>query len=284
METVAQVARDSTGRAAVVGFAGTALLLPIFILGIVGLAVTIIGIPAILLWVVLFPAAALVAGLMGYLAVARNVGVWLERQRYGFTEWVRLSNPVTLVFGGLLALMAPFIAGEILGVVGFLGVFEVLLGIAGVSMSLFAAAVGFGAVLITRGGRKPEEWGTEMFTRGWRESRWGRRTGWAREAEDDLDDLFDEADAAAERAGRAASEAASRAREAATGVAHEVEDAVDEVVDEVDRAMRDAEEAVAEAAEEIEDAEVEVDDELYGRAYGEGSGDEDEEDEGDRNG
>ena len=272
METVAEVARDSTGRAAVVGFAGAALLLPIFILGIVGLAVTIVGIPAILLWVVLFPAAALVAGLMGYLAVARNVGVWLERQRYGFAEWVRLSNPVTLVFGGLLTLMAPFIAGEILGILGFLGVFEVLLGITGFGMSVFAGAVGFGAVLITRGGRKPEEWGTEMFGRSWRESRWGRRGWWTGEAQADMDEFMDDVETATEKASATA-----------TAVADDVEDAAD-------AAVQDAEDAVTDAAEELREAGEEFEEELYGRGYGEGDDEEDDpflrddDDEGDRNG
>lgn len=174
MDAVAEVARNSTGRAALVGFAGAALILPVFILGIVGLAVTIIGIPAILLWVPLFPAAVVLAGVMGYLAVARNLGSWLSRQRYPYTEWVRVTNPVTLVFGGLLVLAAPFVAAELLGMVGILNVFAVLLKLSGTMMAAFAAAVGFGAVLLTRGGRKPEDWGTEMFTRSWRESRWGR--------------------------------------------------------------------------------------------------------------
>lgn len=174
METVAETARNSTGRAAVVGLSGAALVLPAFILGIVALAVTIIGIPAILLWIPLFPAAVILALLMGYLAVARNLGVWLEKQRYPYTEWIRLSNPVTLVFGGLLVLMAPFMASHLLGMVGLLSFLAVLLKVSGVIFTLFAAAVGLGSVLLTRGGRKPEEWGTEMFSRRWRERSWGR--------------------------------------------------------------------------------------------------------------
>jgi len=146
--------------------------------------VTIIGIPAILLWVPLFPAAVLLAVLMGYVAVARNLGVWLEKQRYPYTDWIRVSNPVTLVFGGLLVLTAPFIAAHILGMVGFLGFFAVLLKVSGVILTLFVAAVGLGSVLLTRGGRKPEEWGAEMFTRSWRERRWGRERDYEAEAFD----------------------------------------------------------------------------------------------------
>lgn len=174
MEAVAETARTSTGRAALVGLSGAALVVPVFILGLVGLAVTIIGIPAILLWVPLFPAAVVLAVLMGYLAVARNLGVWMEKQRYPYTDWVRLSNPVTLVFGGLLVLMAPFMAAHVLGMVGLLGFLAVLLKVSGAIFTIFAASVGLGSVLLTRGGRKPEEWGAEMFARRWRDGGWGR--------------------------------------------------------------------------------------------------------------
>jgi hypothetical protein len=51
-------------------------------------------------------------------------------------------------------------------------------------MNVFAGAVGLGAVMLTRGGRRPEEWGTEMFTRSWRDLRWGRDRDWEAEAFD----------------------------------------------------------------------------------------------------
>ena len=174
MEAVAETARTSPGRAAIVGFAGGVLALPVWIVGMLGLAITIIGIPALILWVPLFPAAVILAALMGYLAVARNLGVWLERQRYPYTEWVRLTNPMTLVLGGLLVLASPFMAAHLLGMVGVLGILSVLLKIVGFGLAAFVTALGFGAVLLTRGGRRPEEWGTEMFTSAWRERRWGR--------------------------------------------------------------------------------------------------------------
>ena len=176
MEAISQTARNSTGRAALVGMAGAALALPVFILGILGLAVSIVGIPAILLWLPLFPAAVAFACIAGYLAVARNVGAWLSRQRYPYLEWVRITNPVTLVFGGLLTLAAPFLAADLLEVVPFLDVFGFLLVITGFFASAFAGAVGLGAVLLTRGGRKPEDWGPGAFGRGWREGRWNWRS------------------------------------------------------------------------------------------------------------
>lgn len=182
MDTVSDLARNSTGRAALTGLAGAALVFPVWILGIVGLALTIIGIPAILLWLPLFPAVVALAALMGYLAVARNVGSWLARQRYGWAEWVDLTRPGTLIFGGLLVFAAPFMAAHLLEIVGFLDVLAVLLRISGSVAILFAAAVGFGAVLLSRGGRKPEEWGADLFSRPFAGTRWGR--DWEAEAFD----------------------------------------------------------------------------------------------------
>lgn len=184
MDAVAEVARDSTGRAALVGAAGGILAFPVWILGMVALAVTIIGLPVILLWIPLFPLAVGMGWLMGYLAVARNLGVWLSQQDYPWTDWVRVTNPATLVFGGLVVLMAPFAVAYALDMVGFLGMFSGLFTATGWMMNIFAGAVGLGAVMLTRGGRRPEEWGTEMFTRSWRDIRWGRNRDWEAEAFD----------------------------------------------------------------------------------------------------
>lgn len=266
MESVAEVARDSTGRAAVVGLAGGALVLPVFILGIVGLAVTIVGIPAILLWVLLFPAAVLVAGLMGYLAVARNLGVWLKRQRYGFTDWIRMTNPVTLVFGGLFALAAPFIVGEVLGIVGFLGVLEVLLVITGFSMSVFTAAVGFGAVLITRGGRKPEDWGAEFFTRRWPGRGSGSWGGSWKSAGDTAQEAAATATEAVWTATEATDEMTTEVDEEIREAAQEAEEAVHDVAEEIDEVLDDAEESVHET---LNDSEAEL--ERKRREYTEGT-------------
>lgn len=178
LESIAETARRETGRSALVGLAGVALVLPVWILGIVGLAVTIIGIPAILLWLPLFPAAVMFAGLVGYLAVAHNLGIWLSRQGYAWADWVRVTHPGTLIFGGLILLTLPKLAAEVLGMVGFLDVFAVLLSASGAVFGLFAAAVGFGAVIITRGGRQSDDWGSDLFTRPFRNTRWGRDRGW----------------------------------------------------------------------------------------------------------
>jgi hypothetical protein len=156
LDVVAETARQSPGRAAMVGLAGTFLLVPVWILGVVALAVSIVGIPVMIAWIPLFPLAALAAVILGYLAVARNVGEWLADSEYRYTDWIRKSNPVTTVLGGVAGLTFFFMVANVLGILPFFGFFKGLLLFAGVLASLAALQVGFGAVLLTRAGQRPE--------------------------------------------------------------------------------------------------------------------------------
>ncbi len=163
LDVVAETVRRSPGRAAMVGAAGAFLVLPAWVLGAIALAISIIGIPALLIWVPLFPIAIIAAAAVGYLAVARNVGTWVSRQKYPYMDWVRVTNPYSLIFGGVLVLAAPFIAGDLISIVPFLGVLHGLLAAVGVVASSFAVLAGFGGVLLTRGGRPNELWSDDLF-------------------------------------------------------------------------------------------------------------------------
>lgn len=167
MEAVAETARRSPGRSAMVGVAGTFLLLPVWVLGTVALAVSIVGIPVMIAWLPLFPLAAVAAAILGYVSVARNTGEWLADSEYRFTDWIRKSNPVYTIAGGLVGLMAFFIAANILSIVPFFGFFRGLLGFAGVVVTVVAIQIGFGAVLLTRGGRRPEYYPTDDLDAAW---------------------------------------------------------------------------------------------------------------------
>jgi hypothetical protein len=114
----------------------------------------------------LFPLAVVAAAAIGYLAVARNLGAWLARQRYPFMDWVRVTNPYSLIFGGVLVLMAAFIAANVLSIVPFLGALRGLLFTVGIVATSFAVLVGFGAVILTRGGRPIDYWGDDFFSTG----------------------------------------------------------------------------------------------------------------------
>lgn len=166
MDAVAETVRMAPGRSAMVGAAGAFLVLPAWVLGIIALAISIIGIPALILWIPLFPMAVIAAAALGYLAVARNLGVWLSRQDYPYMDWVRVTNPYSLVFGGVLVLMAAFMAGNLLSMVPFLGALRGLLFAAGTMATVFAVLAGFGAVILTRGGRPNEYWSDDFFSSG----------------------------------------------------------------------------------------------------------------------
>ena len=139
-----------------VGFAGSLLLIPVWLLGAVALAISIIGIPVAVAWLPLFPVAVVMAALLGYVAVARNAGEWLAESNWPWTGWIRKSNPIFTLFGGLLGLTFAFLAGHVIAIVPFLGVFSVLLFVIGGLLTFFAVQIGLGAVLLTRAGRRRE--------------------------------------------------------------------------------------------------------------------------------
>ena len=158
LDVIAQTARQSPGRSAMVGIAGTILLFPVWILGTIALAVSIIFIPVAIAWLPLFPLAAVFAGVVGYLAVARNAGEWLADSEYPWTGWIRKSNSLMTMVGGLVGLMLAFVGAHILSALPFVGFFGAVLAFAGTVITVIAIQIGFGAVLLTRGGRQRDEW------------------------------------------------------------------------------------------------------------------------------
>jgi len=158
LDVIAETAKQSPGRSAIVGIAGTILLFPVWILGTIALAVSIIFIPVAIAWLPLFPLAALAAGIVGYLAVARNAGEWLADSEYPWTGWIRKSNSLVTMVGGLVGLMLAFAAAHVLSALPFVGFFGGILAAAGTIITIVAVQIGFGAVLLTRAGRRRDEW------------------------------------------------------------------------------------------------------------------------------
>ena len=155
LEVVAETARAAPLRAGMVGLAGAFLTVPAWILGGIALIVTLVGILALPFWVVLFPMAVCLSIAIGYLGVAQGVGEWLAGKRYEKLAWVRASNPYTTVVAGVGALMLAFVASNAIQMLGFVKFLSGLLGFFGVLTTVVALLVGFGAVLLTRGGRRP---------------------------------------------------------------------------------------------------------------------------------
>jgi len=160
LAVVAETARRSPGRAAMVGVAGTFLVLPVWLLGTLALVLTIVGIFAVPFWLVLFPIAVVLAACFGFYGAASGIGEHVARWHHPWVQWVRSSNPYTLVSAGLVALAAPFLLASIVEMGLFFGLIEGLLLVAGWLVLASAGLVGFGAVLLTRAGRRPAfHWG-----------------------------------------------------------------------------------------------------------------------------
>jgi hypothetical protein len=156
IEGVADTARNATLRSFMVGIAGAFLTLPAFILGIIALAISIVGIPALLLWVPLFPLAVVAALLLGYLAVAHACGEALaERRLYG-NQWFERGNSYYFLVTGLGLLLAFFIGSAVVSMGGpWLGFISGLLKFLAVMVTWAAFSIGFGAVLLSRAGTQP---------------------------------------------------------------------------------------------------------------------------------
>lgn len=156
LEAVADTARKETLRAGLVGLAATFLVLPGYILGIVALAISIVGIPLLLAWVPLFWVAVGIAALFGYLAVGHGIGEALAERRFYGGEWAKRANSYYYVLTGLAALFALFLASHAVQMAGpWLGFIQGLLMFLAVAMTWAAFTIGFGAVLLTRAGTRP---------------------------------------------------------------------------------------------------------------------------------
>lgn len=156
IEGVADTARQATGRSFAVGIAATFLVVPAFVLGIIALAISIVGIPALLVWVPLFPVAVVVTALLGYLAVAHAAGESMAERRFSHETWFERGNSYYFILTGLGLLMAFFLAGHVVQMAGpWLGFIRGMLFFIGGVTTWAALTVGFGAALVSRGGTKP---------------------------------------------------------------------------------------------------------------------------------
>lgn len=152
LETVADTARNNVARSFAVGLAGEVLFFP----------VSLILVVAVITWLLIpFYAVAVALALVGgYLAVAHGVGEIFAARRFRshLLERLRHSNSYYYVLSGLVLLLMPFALGSVLWVFG--GPLSFLRG-----LTLFAAGLvtwaavtlGFGAVILSRGGSRTEQ-------------------------------------------------------------------------------------------------------------------------------
>lgn len=158
LEIVADTAQKNPMRAGMVGLAGTFLVLPIWVLGCVALVASIVGLIALPFWLVLFPVAVALGAGLGYLAVAKNVGEWVASRNINGLEWLRPTNTFYAITAGIGTLLAFWVSASVLGVVPFFRFFSGLFVAFGTMATVAAVLVGFGAVLLTRGGRQADSY------------------------------------------------------------------------------------------------------------------------------
>lgn len=156
IEGVADTARTATTRSLLVGLAATFLVIPAYILGVIALAISIVGILALPVWLLLFPVAAALSVLLGYIAVAHAAGESLAERRFYATDWFRRGNSYYFLLTGLSLLLVLFAAGNIVGMAGpWLGFLRGLLFAVAAVVTWAALSIGLGAVLLSRAGTRP---------------------------------------------------------------------------------------------------------------------------------
>ena len=156
LEVVADTAQRNPMKAGMVGLAGAFLVLPTWVLGCVALVASVVGLVALPFWALLFPVAVALGAGLGYLAVARNIGEWVAARDINWLEWLRPTNTFYAITAGIGALLSFSVSASILDIVPFFGFFSGLLATLGSMATVAVVLIGFGAVLLTRGGRQPD--------------------------------------------------------------------------------------------------------------------------------
>ena len=159
LEVVADTARRSPLRAGMVGVAGAFLVLPTWLLGCVALVVSVVGIIVLPFWLLLFPIVVALGAGLGFLAAAKNIGEWVAAREINGLDWVQPNNTFYAVVTGVGTVLAFSVAANVLDILPFFGFFSGLIATLGSMIAISALLVGFGAVLLTRGGRQAEFYG-----------------------------------------------------------------------------------------------------------------------------
>jgi hypothetical protein len=138
-------------KAGLVGLLTELLFIPVFVLTILILAVSIIGIPLLLFVPPLAVLALLAALVIGFTGVAYRIGRWAEH-RLGW----RPQSPFVLLLVGLLGIWALTIVGRIISLGGWpTAIVSATLLVFGFLVEYVAWTVGLGAAVMTRLGTRP---------------------------------------------------------------------------------------------------------------------------------
>lgn len=150
VERVRDAAFDAPLKSFLIGFLILVLSVPAMVAVMIVLAISIIGIPILVILVLLSPfvlIAFFVALLYGYSAVALGVGGFLRSQmRLG------LGSSLVMVILGVFALRAMGLSGDLLDAIGLPGFVTIWFGFASILIQFGALSVALGAVVSSRFG------------------------------------------------------------------------------------------------------------------------------------
>jgi hypothetical protein len=142
VEGAAQRVSDNPVKATLVGFAAWIVFIPLFTLTVIVLAVSIIGIPLLVL-VPFAVLALIIMAIAGFSGTAYAVGQW-ARRRLGLGA----MTPIADLWLGILVILMPVFLGRVAAIGGWpLAPIVFLLLAAGLGVEAIAWASGFGAVL-----------------------------------------------------------------------------------------------------------------------------------------
>jgi len=144
VEMTARRVANEPWKAVFAGLLAQLLFLPVLVLTVVILAVSVVGIPLLVL--VPFALLALLVGMfIGFVGVARNVGTWAE-QRFGWTA----SSVALSVVVGVVLIQVTSLLGRLVSIPGgWFGAFGLALVGLGFFVKYVAWTAGFGAMTLT---------------------------------------------------------------------------------------------------------------------------------------
>lgn len=148
IERVADTVRNEPLRAALIGLAGAFLSMPFYILVMLALVISILGIPLVIAWAPLFPMLVALSFIVGWIAVAYSAGdTMVERKLKGRRMFTEPGSFHSLA-AGIALLLLPFVLGAFFKMTSVFGWLGEMLMVLGILANILVSAIGFGAVLI----------------------------------------------------------------------------------------------------------------------------------------
>ena len=148
LERLSATVREEPLRSGLIGLAGAFLAIPFYVLVMLALAISILGIPLIIAWAPLFPLFMVLGSMAGWLAVAYSAGDAMVSGKLQARPLFQTAGPVKRLFVGIALLLSPFLAASLFKMLPGLDWVAGLLFAIGVIGNILVAAVGFGAVLV----------------------------------------------------------------------------------------------------------------------------------------